>query len=344
MLYYQPMTFLISVHGDNYSELCGKLESLAEERLGPLHLTLSKLCRHLQIAALPEEQRLGFFDKEQRIIVLSERLAQSSSWEDVSSVFLHELSHALDMFLHGTTGHTPDFRACCCRLGLSPEFSKSRVAVKLEKTDMKRAQIRKLMALSASSGYENEAAEAIRKAQRLMTEYGEAPEERAKVYSATMHEGKKTPSWARLLANYLAETCGVYSIFEKGAQGTRLRVYGSLEEVEFAVYLTTYVLEAAEREMARLRRDGERVSRPSFLYASIAALKEKTYDKKDSAALMEVKLENENLARRLVFGEKAVIHLRRSQSSFSDLSSFQKGHSFGSTLETGDGNKQKLIT
>lgn len=338
-----PMTFTITVHGDSCKELTEKLEALADERLRALGLQRQRILAAILVASLPDERQLGLFDPQQRLIILSERFVEGGSWEDVSSVFLHELAHALDLHRHGSTGHTPLFRKCCADLGLDPGFSKSKVKVRLDETEGKREKIRKLMALSGSSTYENEAAEAIRKARKLMLECGEEPPEQEKVYSAVLYQGRNCPSWTKALCSYVAETCGVFALFDKLDGDARLRVFGSLEEVEFAVYLTSSLLEAADREILSLRSQGTRISRPAFLYATLRSLREKTYDKEGSTALLPVAEKNEALARRLVYDNKLRLETKHSKVRFSDLGSYRKGQEFGKDLDVAAQRGQKLI-
>ena len=335
------MLFTITVRSGEYDGLIQRLEEEARGRL--VHAGIGdSIFSHIIIAEDPNPSRLGYFISGEKVIVLSEELVENSDYTTVLNVFLHELAHALDHHMYASGGHGRTFRACCALLSIDPEFSKSRVNAKVSREKGRREKIRKLMALS-SSPFENEASEAVKKAQALMLECRSQESGKKKIYTASIYEGKKIPSWINALSSYLSSVTGVFAIKVGHRDATSVELYGSVEEVELAVYIATYIMEAADREIAAERRKGEKIGVPAFMYAAITSLGSRTASGDVENKLIPVSLENRELAVSIVFKDK-VIRRKRTQVCFRESGSFHKGESFGSSLDIPRKNPEKLIT
>ena len=293
----------------------------------------SQLFSDVCIAPSLEENKLGYFSPSDRLIVISEDVINDSSEETIRNIFLHELAHALDYKLSGRiTGHSASFRQCCSIVGVEAGFEKSKVRKGLISSNEKKDRIKKLLALS-SSPFANEAAEAIKKAKTLMARDGIELENDSeeKIYMVPLHEGKRFPFSIRALLSYISNTTGVYIVISQDGDNKRAIAYGNLEETEASIYLYDYIISASDREIRKLRNNGEKISKDSFLRGALRKLSEKTVDACADNALVLVRDENRKLTKKIVFSDTK---LRTStvRSHGGDSASFTKGMGFGSKL------------
>lgn len=293
------------------------------------------------ILAVPELQRniLAMFRPEDRIIAMTEDVLLRSREDEMDNIFLHELAHALDWHMNGASGHGPSFRECCRMLRIDPEFSKSHVRLSMERDNARREKIRKLMSLS-SSPFENEAAEAIRKAQKLMLEGSTETEERV-IYTSELYEAKRLPFWTRELAWYASSSSGVYSIIVPRDDSRVITIHGSVEEIELAIYIFDYIISASDQEIRRMRREGRAVSRGSFICGAVDTLSEKTRGQTEEGALIAIGRENEELAKALIYS-KSKVRTSYSRTSI-NRNSYDLGHDFGNRIDISRSHRIKLI-
>ena len=297
------------------------------------------------VAPALEKGRLGCFYASSRLIVISEEMADEADETTLRNVLLHELAHALDHAIHGhLSGHSPAFRECCSILGLDPGFEKSRIKAGIAGREERKERIRKLLALS-SSPFENEASEAIRKAKELMAKDGismdEGKDER--IYMVTLYQARRFPFSVRMLLSYVSDTSGAYVVTSHSADGTKEAVaYGSLEQVETAIYLYDYLVSSTESEIGRLRAEGMHISKDSFMQGAVSALSRSTADGDTDKALAAIQSENMRLVQKLIFPDSR-ISVRRKRASGGDAWSYQAGKGFGSGLGIPDGIGRRRI-
>ena len=295
------------------------------------------------IIAVPElpDDALALFRPEDRLIAITEEALTGGSEEDMENIFLHELAHALDWNLNGNAGHSQSFRSCCRILGIPEEFSRSRVKLSIDRNNARREKIRKLMALS-SSPFENESAEAIKKAQKLMLEGNMmAAADDKRIYSSELYEASRLPFWTRELSWYASASSGVYSIIVPKDGCRTITVHGSVEEIELAIYIFDYVVSAADMEIRRMRKEGRAISKGSFICGAVDTLAERTRGTAESKALIAISRENENLAKELVYN---TARIRTSYSRTSvNKASYDLGHDFGSRLDIEKGTSVRQI-
>ncbi len=315
-----------------------ELERLGREKEAELRaggVTATPLFTSVCIAPDLEKGRLGYFSPQGRLIVISENLAWGDDGSALRGVFLHELAHALDFALNGrVSGHSALFRQYCSLLGLEPGFEKSRIRIDLDAREEKKERIRKLLALS-SSPFENEAKEAIKKARMLMAresiEIGEEKNER--IYMVTLHQAGRFPFSVRMLLSYISRITGVYIVTSYNGDGSKSAVaYGSLEETEASIYLYDYLMSSAEREIAKLRKKGRRVTKDSFLQGALSVLVSGTADESADRAIIAVQNENQRLAKKLVFPDTKIVTTTK-RSHAGDAGSYAEGKGFGSKLD-----------
>ena len=324
---------LRSLKTDRTEALLKALGKAKEDELSEAGIIHTPLFRNIIVAPSLEEERLGYFSSQSLLIVISEKIALECDSTTVQNIFLHELAHALDYNLHGTlSGHSSQFRTCCRILGVDPDFEKSHVRTTLTVNNEKKDKIRKLLALS-SSPFENEASEAIRKAKELMAKSGISLEkdEDERIYMVPLYQAKRFPFSIRKLLGYISSVTGVYVVTSCTEEGKTAVAYGSLEETEASIYLYDYLTNATEREIARLRRSGEHVTKDSFLCGALSSLMKRTSDDASDNAIIVIQGRNRALAKKIVFPDAKLSH-RAMYSRGGDWKSYTKGQGFGSSL------------
>ena len=294
------------------------------------------------IAPMTEESRLGFFRPDNVSIVISESLIRNGGERDIINVFLHELAHALDHRRHGQAGHGPSFRECCRLLGIEEGFDKSHIRLELGEKAKRSERIRKLLSLS-SSPFENESAIAIKKAQELMMEDGQEGRSDERIYEAALLSSSRFSYGLKEVLGYTERMSGIFLLYIPSPEGRSAMAYGSLEEVEFSIYLLDYLLSSSERAIRGLRKEGRHVTKDSFLKGAIDVLSERTRTESIGNALIALRTENEKLARAIVYPETRLVRRSIRSSSIFDRSSYDSGKGFGRSLDISGSRRQKLI-
>lgn len=329
----------IRARSPELDKIAAELRELAAEKLKNLGLSVNAVSEILISPDLPDSA-LGLFRPDDRAIIISEELVTEGTREDICNIFLHELAHAIDWLMNHGNGHGSSFHECCRMLGLSPGFSRSRVSLSIRERNSRKEKIRKLMALS-SSPFENEAAEAIRKAQKLMIEGNIEITDREKIHTAELFSAGRLPFWAKELSSYAGSASGAFVLTLSKPESRTIMIHGSVEEVELAIYIFDYVVSAAEREIKAQRKSGKKVSKGSFICGAVDALSAKTEKTSESTALMVVEERNRALAKKLIYSDSKI---RRTYSSTAiDSGSYQSGRAFGKGLNIPERIRVKLI-
>ena len=337
----------IRVRSSRLDRTAAELEVLGREKESKLEaagIIHGLLFRGICIAPALEEGKLGYFSPSDQSIVISEETVTNCSVDTVRNIFLHELAHAMDWNISGAiSGHSVLFRQYCRMLGADPGFEKSRVRTGISTGRSRKDRIRKLLALS-SSPFENEAAEAIRKAKQLMAEAGiEAVDDDDKrICMVPLYEARRFPFSVRQLLSYISSSTGVYIVVSWNGESKQAIAYGSLEETEASIYLYDYLISATEREIRKLRARGEKVSKDSFLRGVISELSGKTAEAASDNALVAIRDENMHLAHEIVFPGTRISH-RTLRSHGGDAASFSRGRGFGGKLDIPSRIERKKI-
>ncbi len=201
-----------------------------------------------------DRSRLGRWVSEARLIELSRVLLLEHGWGTLVEVLKHEMAHQyVDEVLraHDETSHGPAFRRVCEEHGFDARAAG--LPNSTETTDEQAKlldRIAKLLAL-AESPNEHEAHAAMSAAQRLMLKYNvEAVSKGSDRVYTYRHLGKpsgRIQESQRILAALLNEYFFVNVIWVpvwralEGRRGTVLEVCGSLENVELAEYVHTFL-------------------------------------------------------------------------------------------------------
>ena len=154
-----------------------------------LRHTAETLLRERKIKLRPPEVQVdaemkpwGAWEPVTRTVTLSQRLILHCSWDSVLETLKHELAHMLvDEYFRvpGAAPHGEEFKRACRMLGVSAKASASDVemGISLDEREGETIpqnpfldKVKKLLALSASSS-ENEAREAMRKANEILLKY-----------------------------------------------------------------------------------------------------------------------------------------------------------------------------
>lgn len=339
----------IKVTSDRETEAIKKLNEIGRKKenkaLSDFHI---HSCLYSEIFFVPsldtKNMILGQFNTDGKTIVLNEILLDENVSEyEIKNVFLHELAHALDFAINkATSGHSKEFREYCEYLGVDKSFEKAKIKSSLIKTNKTRETVKKLLALS-SSPFENEAAIAIKKAQEMMIDLNKEQKNEDKLYYVALASSKRFSLYYIKLTSFVSKATGVFMIKCKGNDTQEMRAYGTLEQVEFALYLYTYLDESIEKELKQSRRDGAKISRDSFALGAFPELEKKlfTLDKNAENALVAINHENEEKARAIVF-KRGIRHVSYSARSVSS-ESVSKGANFGKTLNLPDKIKKKAL-
>ena len=322
----------ISVEGLRLLDEARKLESRAIGDYG-LH---RRLFDTLVIAPKLTEHKLGFFVPKDNLIVLSEDILDLPK-KTQSNILKHELSHALENALTGTTtGHSQFFRALTSYFEIDSGFEKAAINRELLEKDKTREKIRKLMAMTTSP-FENESITALKKAQKIMVEkhveLREEHKEAERLYFSELYESARTPRHITSILCFVSLMTGVCIIRKDGKSGKCSVSYGSLEQVEFSIYLFDYVISSLDRAMKDARKKGLKITKNSFIVGALSEMKMKVFDSEavTSKELITICSENKKLAKRLVY-QNSSLRTRRYKTYVKDGSSYQAGKEYGKRI------------
>ena len=341
----------IRVTGEKESEVRIKLKLVENELKDKIRKEWNiydPIYEEIFFVVFTERERLGEFDAEQRLILLSEDLIYQD-FSVLKNVFLHEAAHAIDFALNGYTSgaHNPKFREYCEKIGVEDGFDKARVKNKLDDEERIKERMAKLMAMS-SSPFENEAMIALSKARKLLLENSEVLKENNskedKIYDVNLYEAGRLPYYLNRLAQFVGKATGVFIVKVMGTEnGTALRAYGQLEEVEAALYLFGDMLSALDEEIRKLKKQGYKITKDSFVIGACPEMEKKLRmaDTFSDNALVTLQNENKEKAKRLCFSEYGI---RRTYSKKSvDPTSMSLGQEFGKSMDISSSIGRKEI-
>jgi predicted SprT family Zn-dependent metalloprotease len=204
--------------------------------------------------------RLGRWVSEGRVIELARTLLVEHGWGILVEVLKHEMAHQyVDEVLGAPddASHGPEFKRVCEERGFDARAAGlPRASEVTDEQARVLDRIAKLLAL-AESPNEHEAQAAMSAAQRLMLKYNvETVSNGARQSYTYRHLGEPTGRVSeaqRILSALLAEHFFVEVIWvpvwraAEGKRGTVLEVCGTLENVELAAYVHTFLGHTAER-------------------------------------------------------------------------------------------------
>lgn len=183
-----------------------------------------------------KDSLLGYYDPCFSTIVLSDTLLDQD-WSTLSSVYRHELAHAIQYSRTRETGHNQLFREICASLGIESEYSKAKILVNKQKNALEK--IKKLIALG-DSPYGPEAQSALDKARHLMaeTKTEEMESEDEAIYELCFLTRSRLSSRDIALGDMVKSITGIFIVRVGNTDGsTSLDAYGEKSQLEIADYL-----------------------------------------------------------------------------------------------------------
>ncbi len=333
----------IEVVGEKENEVILKLKADGA-KASKLFSIKSPLYNAILFAPNLEKNALGLFFEDNLLIVLDDSLLQFS-YETIRNVFLHELAHAIEFNIYNeTTGHGERFHNITSILGVDPTFDRATIKENLKKKEKAQDKINKLLALSSSS-FEAEAELALKMAEKLMSENTIKKEPYEKIYIAPIIEKSRISTADVYVLSITERVTGVFAVRSKESSISTIRIYGSLEQVELAIYIYDYLDGKIDDEIARLRRCGYSVSKNAFVIGVCEKLYSKMAPNGSDAnnAIVLQKDENKRLAEKLVFNKTKLRKEKRYVNSV-DKDSLDRGSAFGSKLDLPDNIKQRKLT
>ena len=218
---------------------------------------------------LLSDKLLGTWDKEKRLITLSQRVLEEGSYENVIQILKHEMAHQfVDEVLQRRDNrpHGDLFSIACKSLGVD-----SSASFHLEKTeDRQLKKIEKLLALATSMN-QHEAEAALAKAQELSFKYnieykaGSAPEYNIRPLGEIR---KRIPSFEWKIMNILSEFYFVQTLKTYHQEEIHLpclwqfEIYGTSHNIDTAEYVYYFLRNNAEQLWKVFRQEqGTAVSR-----------------------------------------------------------------------------------
>lgn len=305
----------------------GELEKL-ESTYAPFFNPYGLPC--ILVSPIVEESRLAYYDSSVDAIVFQEDFIMNAGAFEERNVLLHELAHALEWKNDGYTDHGKGFRNWCRILGCDPDFSKANLHATLRKEESYARKVEKLLAL-ASSPYEEESRSALMKAEKLMAEHGlrYAFEKRDedKLYYVVLGEKGRFMQSEKQLFSLVRMLTGSFLIFESQPSSGRRRatLYGTLEQMETAIYLYTYLDDELESSLKRARRTSSGpFSNESYRIGLIWGLMDRIKGE-DASASRALALSTEKSQKLYQQLSGQHVSMRRNRTTLNSLSDYRRG-------------------
>ena len=224
--------------------------------------------QRVQLMFVDHPTRLGQWCSEPPRLELSRQVLLTNGWGTLVEVLKHEMAHQYTEQVLGVDDEGPHgstFRRVCEERGIDARATG--LPGDVEVSDERQRvldRVTKLLSL-AQSGDRHEAEAAMSVAQRLMLKYNlEHATQPAPSSYRFVHLGCPTGRILeadRILAALLSEHFFVQVIWVpvwrplQGKRGSVLEVCGTEENVEFATYVHSFLLETSERIWLQYRRD-----------------------------------------------------------------------------------------
>jgi hypothetical protein len=252
-------------------------------------------------------------------LVLSSYLLETSvSMEFSRSVMLHELAHYICFACWGESGHSKRFAEVASVIHAPEAFAHPSVSLDLAAdTSSQLSKIKKLLALGDSSNpYESR--NAMEKARKLMAGLGikhiSSDFATDTVYSAVLASMDRCSVKEKVLTYLCDEIAGVYSVLERLDKGCRVRIFGTVSQVEVACYVYDYLEGSLSAEYKAMRKQGMIKGRAlSSFYNGVYAEMSKRFDVRSvssdetARALTKVHDDNRHKAESCYYGS-GVLH------------------------------------
>lgn len=325
------MQWTIKAYSKSNLIMMEKLKKMAAEKTSfPLY--------DVFFAPIKENDKLAYFDQNELIIVLSDKLPIEDD-NTIEQIFLHELAHFIQYNLMGYTAHDKDFRQIAKSIGIDENFSHSMVSI--EQKQNRLSKIKKLLALSGSSEL-FEAESALKKAQELIAKTPLSNTLQTSVYETTLTSGKTISTIDVLLAKMAKLISPVFLIKTRDDDTYKnsLKCYGSFDSIMLFTYLYDFFSYAVDREYCEFKKTGNmktsKSDRINYYHGIYRTLKERLCPQTDSPtskSLVKLNSDIEKITRQIMFPKERI---GKSSSRFS-----YNGNSYKRGFE--DGKKLKVL-
>ena len=259
-------------------------------------------------------EHLGVYNIEEQTIFLSEKLLHDVPYETILSIALHEAAHAVQAQTMFYTSHDNFFREICYLLGADETYARAKVDIKAQTKLLDK--IKKLKALSESP-FEAEAQSALLKARALMIEHSikeDFTDEEDSIYECDLYEGLRINNKYKALLNIVTLITGTFGILTYRDEFSVLRIYGSYDEVEVAIYLYETLMRSIDKEIAKKRKEMPYLYKginatTNFYNGVYSAIKERYSSKTEEAntkAIIAIQERNTEKAERIVFSDSKI--------------------------------------
>jgi len=258
---------------DAASRLTVELERASLRAMGQVYDELNRSLfggrlRRVPLMFVDGTERLGQWCSEPERIELSRRVLINNGWSTLVEVLKHEMAHQYTEQVLGVRDegpHGPAFRSVCRERGIDGRAAGMPAGGDAGEDRQRVIQrITKLLSL-AQRGDRHEAEAAMSAAQRLMLKYNlehaAQPESHGYRFVNLGRATGRVTEADRILAALLAEHFFVEVIWVpvwrplEGKRGSVLEVCGTEENIEFATYVHSFLLDTAERIWMKYRAE-----------------------------------------------------------------------------------------
>ena len=264
-----------------------------------------------------EDPRMGYFTKEQNLIVLNMILLDDSLKEEREAVFLHELAHWAVYRKYGSyteRDHGKEFVDACRELGVPEDFEGATAKIRdwgIRKQNAER-KVKKLLSLG-NSPFEAEAESAMSKARSMMNQYSLSYllEDDNRLFAVDGTSYQRIDSWRKSLYHLVADLSGCYRILVQTSNGTHISYFGSREQVESAVYFQTYFEDALESEYKKNKKNLHGITQKNaFLLGLCNSLYRKAFTTGKTTSIIQSQKKSEERYKELSEGRIYYTHSR----------------------------------
>ena len=154
-----------------------------------------------------------------------------------------------------------------------------------------------------------------------------------KLFFVELYESGRTPHYISSILDFISFATGVFIVRSTKSGKSVSTCYGSLDEVEFSIYLFDYILSESDNEVKKSKKKGINITKNSFIMGAMPEMKKKlkTLSENTENALSIIRDENRILSKKLVFTNTR-LRTQKHSASIQDYNSFKIGKNFGESL------------
>lgn len=200
------------------------------------------------------ENQLGYYDKTQHVISIDLSFTPECCRETLENIYLHELAHAIDIYLNKSSKHDSKFSEICKEIGAKEEFSRAKVNINKDKI---KSKIDKLLALSKSD-FEGEATSALNKAKQMMLSSGLSylySDDEDELFGCIFENKKTLDAYKKVIISFVCRITGAFHFLSSYGKMKTIEVYGSADQVETTMYVYNDLVLKIEGECKKIAKE-----------------------------------------------------------------------------------------